>query len=393
MTLCTVCGTAQEKQAESCLSPFLKQIILEVAKATDETNREQTVAAFSAVLRQQSLPLLEGNLVTFVWLAEQKPLPSAVEVFGDFTGWQQRCKMQQIAGCGIYFYTLTDVPQSARIEYKFSVAGQDMLDSANAQKIDNGIGGENSVLAMPGYKPLTIVADKDTPSGTVTSVELKSEIMQNSRAVHVYTPAGYDTAAAQKYPVLYIHDGTQYLRRTQITAICDHLMYKGRIAKIIMVFVDPVDRQKEYAGDAGYTRFVLEELLPFVRKNYHASELPSENAVMGASMGGHISLHLCFTHPEVFGMMASQSGAFAFINKDILDNLQNAERKTIRIYMDIGLYDLVGEDGSLLQDNRNVEKILQAKRYDYFYQEFSGGHSWTSWRDQLVNVLEFLFKK
>lgn len=382
---------AQEKTAD-CQSPFLKHLIAELAKTSDEASRQQMAAAFTAMLRQQSLPLLEGSNVSFVWICEQQPLPPLVEVFGDFSGWQARYKMQQIAGSGIYFYTLSEVPQSARIEYKFRVGDQDVLDSANPNHIDNGVGSRNSILTMPGYKPLVIEADKDTPAGTVTTFEFNSEILHNTRAVHVYTPAGYDGAGEMKYPVLFLHDGTNYLRRTNITAIADHLIHKGRIRKIMMVFVDPVDRPKEYGRDNDYTRFMLEELLPFVRKNYRASEAAADNAVMGASMGGHVSFYLAFKNPQVFSMLASQSGAFAVVDDEIINEVQTAERKPIRIYMDIGLYDLADQRGTLLQDNRLLEKILQAKKYDYTYYEFAGGHNWTCWRDQLVNVLEFLFK-
>lgn len=53
--------------------------------------------------------------------------------------------------------------------------------------------------------------------------------------------------------------------------------------------------------------------------------------------------------------------------------------------MDIGRFD------SLLGDNRRMQPILHEGGYDVTYREFSGGHCYTAWRDDLWRGLEALF--
>ncbi len=44
-------------------------------------------------------------------------------------------------------------PNSARVEYKLIVDGKWITDPLNPNKVDNGVGGENSVFTMPDYQP------------------------------------------------------------------------------------------------------------------------------------------------------------------------------------------------------------------------------------------------
>ena len=53
------------------------------------------------------------------------------------------------------FYQLENVASSARVEYKLIVDGKWITDSLNPNKVDNGVGGENSFFTMPEYKPTT----------------------------------------------------------------------------------------------------------------------------------------------------------------------------------------------------------------------------------------------
>jgi enterochelin esterase family protein len=53
--------------------------------------------------------------------------------------------------------------------------------------------------------------------------------------------------------------------------------------------------------------------------------------------------------------------------------------------MDVGTLD------DLLEDNRRMIALLDRKRYSATYREFSAGHNYTAWRNDLWRGLEEMF--
>lgn len=377
--------------AQDVTSPFLKTCQSDLKNAQGATTWQSNLEK----LRGQNFPLIEGDLATFVYLdAAPKEVRPNVELVGDITGWGNKSiPFTRLEQTPLYFVTLP-FPQDARVEYQIKVDGKWMLDPGNSRKLDNGVGGENSFFSMPGYAPFALpVFVTDIPHGEVVSKPFASQILHDTRATHVYTPPAYKDNESLRYPVLYVHDGTQYLQRTQFCQIVDTFIHLGKISSIMMVFVDPVKRNEEYSGSPDYCKFVLEELIPYVEQNYRTIPQAHARAVMGASMGGLIATYLGFQYPDVFGLVASQSGALGHPDSALLKKVQEAPRKNIKLYMDVGIYDLCWDAASLLDDNRKFVRILQEKQYTYYYHEYAGGHNWTCWRDQLPVILEYLFKK
>ena len=191
-------------------------------------------------------------------------------------------------------------------------------------------------------------------------------------------------AARRRLPSLYVHDGAQYLHRVGLPRIAEHLVREGRIEPVILVFVDPVERFREYAREPAFTRFMVEEVVPFVDARYPTLRDPGRRGVMGASMGGLVSLHLAGAHPEVFGRAGSQSGAVDRL-------LDDPPGPRLPVYLDVGLYDLRHGNDSFLEANRAMARVLRGQGQPLCYTEYPGGHNWSSWRDTVPGLLEFLF--
>jgi enterochelin esterase family protein len=51
----------------------------------------------------------------------------------------------------------------------------------------------------------------------------------------------------------------------------------------------------------------------------------------------------------------------------------------------------VGRLDELLQDNRRMYDLLKEQGYPVTYREFSSGHNYTAWRDDLWRGLEAMF--
>jgi enterochelin esterase-like enzyme len=91
--------------------------------------------------------------------------------------------------------------------------------------------------------------------------------------------------------------------------------------------------------------------------------------------------------PETFGKILSQSGVFSLEGRDLaaVDLVRYRHAHDLKIWMDVGTLD------DLLEDNRRMSNLLQEQEYDVTYREFSGGHNYTSWRDNVWRGLEKLF--
>jgi enterochelin esterase-like enzyme len=153
----------------------------------------------------------------------------------------------------------------------------------------------------------------------------------------VVLPPGFDAAAAQSYPVLYLNDG-QDLQRLRLPATLNYLYKRRAVRPFVLVAVHAADRLQEYGvaarpdylgrgNRAGhYTEFMLKELLPYVQAHYHASVDPAEAVVAGMSLGGLTAFDLAWHHPEVFQRAGSFSGSFWWRGRGLHDGYTDADR-------------------------------------------------------------------
>lgn len=99
---------------------------------------------------------------------------------GDFDRWQPRPpRSRRLGGSDLWLQEET-FPADARLDYKIVVDGQRwLLDPANPHRQRGGFG-DNSVLAMPGYRPSPFLErDPDTPRGHLESGRLPSAALQS----------------------------------------------------------------------------------------------------------------------------------------------------------------------------------------------------------------------
>ncbi len=111
-------------------------------------------------------------------------------------------------------------------------------------------------------------------------------------------------------------------------------------------------------------------------------------------------------HPEIFGNVLSQSGAFQNVlgpdqfhnvpaeryGEHLTHEFAAAPKAPLRFYLEAGLYDLASfpKGPSVLLANRHLRDVLQAKGYTFRYSEFPGDHSELYWRGTLADGLIYL---
>lgn len=345
--------------------------------------RQHTVEQFQEVLQAIGTPMIEVPKVHFVFYG---PQARQVLVAGEFNEWgAPPMALSRLGQTDFFFRTMT-VNEPARLEYKLIVDGIWQLDPWCQNTIDNGLGDQNSYFVVGEMQePPELAWVADLPHGRVEEFDFESSLLGNQRRVYVALPPGYDDAHTVRFPVLYVHDGGEYLSRARLPTILDNLLARQDVPPLIAVMVDPVDRTREYGANEAYARFVAEELVPAIDQRYRTLATREARGVMGASLGGLISTYLGLTRPHLFAKVGGQSSAF-FIETDTLKTLAQQLREPLRCYFDVGVY-----EPRFIPAHHDLIPLLEARDCPCLYQELQGGHNWTSWRAHLKDLLMFLW--
>jgi glucoamylase len=355
----------------------------ETAKSATQLSAQSASPSLLEQLRKaERSPLVEGEQVTFVYRGKAK----RVEVVGDFTSWSpRRLVLNELAGTDVKYLTLK-FERDARAEYKLIADGEWINDPLSTSKLDNGVGGFNNFFAMPGYRPSALAETKWDLRGTLEKLDAPTALLEGGkRRLQVYLPPGY-AGGAGRFPVLYLQDGSEYVARARAAHIADQLIAQGRVAPFIIVFVDPVNRFKEYWANDRFAQFMATELVPFVDARYRTRAERDARALMGASLGGTISVWTALRHGDVFARVAGQSTAFQIDDERVVTTLAALDERAraarpLKFYFDVGLLE------PIWKVNRRVRVLLAGKGYPVVYRESAAGHNWTTWRDQLADAL------
>ena len=251
------------------------------------------------------------------------------------------------------------------------------------------------------------------------------------REVDVWLPPGYDENPAERYPVIYMHDGqnifdpaTSYggVSWEVDRALC-RLIQAGQTRGAIIVgiwntglgrFSEYMPRKAAfgetlslYAGGPtmptstiisdAYLKFLVEELKPFLDQTYRTKPDAAHTFVMGSSMGGLISAYAVAEYPQVFGGAGCVSTHLPVGDGAMIDYLAQHLPKpgTHRFYFDYGTATL---DALYEPYQLKLDAVLRAAGYtagrDWVTRKFPGDeHSEKSWRARVESPLSFLLGK
>jgi enterochelin esterase family protein len=79
---------------------------------------------------------------------------------------------------------------------------------------------------------------------------------------------------------------------------------------VVMVVPHFINRNAECECSEAFADFMADELLPWVRANYHVTSAREKTIVGGFSYGGLAAAFCAFRHPDVFGNVLTMSGSY-----------------------------------------------------------------------------------
>ncbi|HCW06712.1 MAG TPA: hypothetical protein DGG95_05035, partial [Cytophagales bacterium] len=236
-------------------------------------------------------PLYEDYLyVTFIYRDTTANKQIGFDIFGNYDDQNLGDrKMKQLRHTGLYNRTYY-MPNDICFAYRFVVndtltkTTEYIADPLNNERVPYGELKDYSWSAFDlrqGEENWNRKKYADVKSQLV-DFDFTSSILKNTRKVYVYLPEDYDKTKADGYPVIYLFDAFIYLNRVEVPNVLDNLVREGKIKPMIAVFIDnPTkdSRNTELPMNFAFKDFLVEELVPYIRKNWNVTADPHQTIV------------------------------------------------------------------------------------------------------------------
>ena len=242
--------------------------------------------------------------------------------------------------------------------------------------------------------------------GTISHPWYDSKILGINRRLTVYTPYGYEANPKAKYPVLYLLHGAggdeeAWSSMGRTAQILDNLIAKG-LAKPMIVVMPNGNPNQQAAQTFGlpttemdwrnpdnrnnYVRSLVEEIVPFIEKNYRTVAKKSHRAIAGLSMGGGHTIAASGMYPEAFDYICPLSMG-AQRTPELDTQLQGIKKAGYKLY-----WLACGNTDFLFENANELDAALTANGLEHTYFVSEGGHVWANWRLYLNTFAPLLFK-
>ena len=270
--------------------------------------------------------------------------------------------------------------------------------------------------AADGFKPTPDHAENPAiPHGKVIPMPAwsASKIYPGTtREWAIYVPSQYkpDGSAA----LMVFQDGMGYTSAKgnwRVPIVFDNLIARGEMPVTVAIFINPgndptkgppkkgasaSNRSLEYnaLGDR-YTRFLLEEILPEVAKQYPFTSDPEKRAIAGSSSGAIAAFTVAWERPDQFRKVLSTIGSFVnLMGGDAYPALiRKTERKPIRVFLQDSSGDLDNPFGHWPTANKNMHAALRYMGYDVRFDFAEGyGHNNQHGASILPDALRWLWR-
>ncbi|MFZ0453195.1 MAG: alpha/beta hydrolase-fold protein, partial [Ignavibacteriaceae bacterium] len=241
----------------------------------------------------------------------------------------------------------------------------------------------------------------DIMHGQIDTVYYESKTVGVKRRAVIYTPPGY--SKDKKYPVLYLLHGIggdefEWLNGGRPQVILDNLYSEKEIVPMIVVLPNgramkddrPVgnifDSIKVQAFE-NFEKDLLNDLIPFIEKNYPVYTDREHRAIAGLSMGGGQSLNFGLGNLDKFAWIGAFSAApNTKPPEELLPDPEKAKEKLKLLWISCGA------DDRLITFSIRTHNYLQAHDVPHIFYVEPGIHDFKVWKNGLYMFSRLIFK-
>lgn len=380
---------------------LLKSLALILLLGSSAKIHAQEISAMSAP-RVVSPEVNPDNSVTFRILSEKA---TEVTLNGSWMGFRETLPLVK-GDQGVWSVTIQPLA-SSMYHYNFFIDGVAAIDVTNPHALRDGTR-YASLLMIPGDGS-TVFQLNDTPHGNISQVWYSSPTLGADRRMYVYTPPGYDSGK-ESYPVLYLlhgaggdEDAWSSLGRANL--ILDNLIASGKSKPMIVVMTNgnawqtstlrqipglPTPTRETFTQYQGkFEKSLVEDVVPYIEKNFRVKADKDHRALAGLSMGGGHTITASINYPGTFGYIGVFSSGIFDANADMAE----MEKKFTALKASgVNKYWVAcGKEDFVMESNKRLLSVLEKTGFEHEYFENEGGHTWANWRTYLSMFAPMLF--
>ncbi|MFP7233004.1 alpha/beta hydrolase-fold protein [Bacillus subtilis] len=240
-----------------------------------------------------------------------------------------------------------------------------------------------------------------------------SEHQAGNRRFTLYLPPSY-SPDSWRFPAVYVQDGSS-LFQDQIELL-ESTFQKRRLPELVLIGIESENRLDEYTpwpaaslndrfpdfGGMGYDYLsdITNRFIPFIEENWNVTREPQSRGMIGASLGGLISMFALLKYPSVFGRIGSISGSYWYENAVEAIHLSSFKPGTARVFISVGSEEGRGKQSfqrHMLQNTKQVHQSLKEKGFTEdqlcFSIEKGAVHHRKHFCQQFISALEWLYGK
>ncbi len=241
----------------------------------------------------------------------------------------------------------------------------------------------------------------DIPHGKIDTITYFSETVGNNRNAVIYTPPGFSNE--KKYPVLYLLHGIggdefEWLNGGRPQVIFDNLYAENKMEPMIVVMpngramkddratgnVFAPEKQEAFAT---FEKDLLNDVIPFVEKNYPVMKDREHRAIAGLSMGGGQSLNFGLGNLDKFAWVGGFSSApNTKPPQELVPNSENAKAQLKLLWLSCG------DKDRLISFSKRTSDYMEENGVPHIYEIYDGNHDFEVWKTSLYRFSQLLFK-
>ena len=237
----------------------------------------------------------------------------------------------------------------------------------------------------------------DIPHGTISEVLFPSPSTGGMQRAMVYLPPMYGKlkgkgakATQERFPVLYLQHGwgeneTSWSKQGHAGLIMDNLIAEGKTKPFIIVMAYGLTNNVKFGTIGSFTAkefetMLVDELVPFIDKNFLTKADKWNRAMDGLSMGGIETKLITLRRPEVFGYWGLLSGG-TYMPEDIKDP------KAAKV-----IFESCGSKEGPDRIRQSVDALKAAGYNAHGFISEGTAHEFLTWRRSLREMAPMLFK-
>lgn len=237
--------------------------------------------------------------------------------------------------------------------------------------------------------------------GRIDTITYKSKTVGSIRKAIIYTPPGY--SENKKYPVLYLLHGIggdekEWLNGGHPDVIFDNLYSDKKIEPMIVVMpngramkddraIGNIFDKDKVEAFATFEKDLLNDLIPYIEKNYPVIKDQEHRAIAGLSMGGGQTLNFGLGNLDMFAWVGGFSSAPNTKSPEVLVPNPLKAKKQLKL-----LWLSCGDKDGLITYSKRTHDYLQTNNVPHIYYVDHGYHDFKVWKNSLYMFSQLLFK-